>query len=372
VEQAGPETLALHQTVADVARTGTPPQAVARHRDYYLAEVKADPEDWQRIEAIYPQIRHAWGTLLADEPLCKSQDRRVAIDFALALRHFFAARGYWQEGQERLGKAIVASKRIPDRAAQAKLGLALGLILFRQDKFQEAKRQLESSLRLSRQIEDTVTEQKSLYNLGFRSADGPEAAPQRYKDALILLQESLELAQALSESAWTAVVMSKQQIAKCCTLLQHYDEAATHLQECHEIYESKGIHDERLQAHTHYFLGLNFHWQNRLPEARCHYEQDLKISYGQGWESIYAQGPESSERPKDPVHVGEVLANLAEVICDQGHPKEAQALLHHARKYAEMFQNKMLIEYLKGIQEKIDRHVDTSVGDGHETKESSS
>jgi tetratricopeptide (TPR) repeat protein len=166
--------------------------------------------------------------------------------------------------------------------------------------------------------------------------------------------------------------MSKQQIAKCCTLLQRYAEAAKHLEDCQKIYKSKGINDERLHAYTHYFLGLNFHWQEKLTEARCHYEQDLKISYGQRWEIIYMQGSESSERPKDPVHVGEPLTNLAEVLYAQGDRNKARTLLHHARKYAEMFQNKELLEYQKVIQQKIDGRVDTSEGDGHETKESSS
>ena len=38
----GDESLALHQTIADVARTSTPTDAVTRHREHYLARVNAD------------------------------------------------------------------------------------------------------------------------------------------------------------------------------------------------------------------------------------------------------------------------------------------------------------------------------------------
>ncbi|MCB9133228.1 MAG: hypothetical protein H6647_20085 [Anaerolineales bacterium] len=43
------ERLALHQVLADVARTKLEPAAIERHRDYYLALVDEDREDWQRI-----------------------------------------------------------------------------------------------------------------------------------------------------------------------------------------------------------------------------------------------------------------------------------------------------------------------------------
>ena len=38
----------------------TSPDAAQRHRDYYLALVDEDREDWARIEGVYPQVQWAW------------------------------------------------------------------------------------------------------------------------------------------------------------------------------------------------------------------------------------------------------------------------------------------------------------------------
>ena len=49
--------MALHQVVADVARTQAPVKAVQRHHDYFLQLVRQNPEQWQIIEAVYGQVR---------------------------------------------------------------------------------------------------------------------------------------------------------------------------------------------------------------------------------------------------------------------------------------------------------------------------
>ncbi len=54
------ETLALHQTLADVARDGDSRGSARCPREHYLAQVNEDRQNWQAIEAIYPQISRAW------------------------------------------------------------------------------------------------------------------------------------------------------------------------------------------------------------------------------------------------------------------------------------------------------------------------
>ncbi len=51
--------LALHQVLADVAKTGTDDESVERHRVYYLSLANEDVKDWRRIEGAYGQIK--WG-----------------------------------------------------------------------------------------------------------------------------------------------------------------------------------------------------------------------------------------------------------------------------------------------------------------------
>lgn len=87
LEQAG-QRLALHQVLADVARTQTKTDAGVRHRDYYLAQVKQNREDWRRIEAMYEQIQWAWTKLPANE---------IVIDYVGALRVYQERRGLWRE-----------------------------------------------------------------------------------------------------------------------------------------------------------------------------------------------------------------------------------------------------------------------------------
>ena len=87
LEQAD-QRLALHQVLADVARTQTKTDAMLRHREHYLAQVKPNREDWRRIEAIYQQIQWAWSKLPAE---------RILIDYVDGLHLYQERRGLWHE-----------------------------------------------------------------------------------------------------------------------------------------------------------------------------------------------------------------------------------------------------------------------------------
>ena len=82
------EVLALHQVLADVARTRLDDYARARHRDYYLALVEKDREDWRRIEAVYGQIKWAWRFVPRDTSL---------LDWVWALRIYQWRCGLWRD-----------------------------------------------------------------------------------------------------------------------------------------------------------------------------------------------------------------------------------------------------------------------------------
>ena len=45
--------LALHQVIADAARTQMAQDAADRHDAYYRGLIDEDREDWQRIQAVY-------------------------------------------------------------------------------------------------------------------------------------------------------------------------------------------------------------------------------------------------------------------------------------------------------------------------------
>jgi tetratricopeptide (TPR) repeat protein len=88
LERRAGNALALHQTLADVARSKTSEQAVTRHRNYYLALVRRDPKDWRIIEPIYGQVRWAWENAPEDETWFEIPD---------VLGDYLSLRGLWNE-----------------------------------------------------------------------------------------------------------------------------------------------------------------------------------------------------------------------------------------------------------------------------------
>ena len=91
LEIAQDESHTLHQTLWDVARTQTADETYHRHRDYYLALVDEDRQNWQRIEAVYGQIKQAWQRTLGEA------DKPRLLDFVWALRLYQERRGLWQD-----------------------------------------------------------------------------------------------------------------------------------------------------------------------------------------------------------------------------------------------------------------------------------
>ena len=96
LEVAG-ERLALHQMVAEVARTELDKSTVERHRNYYLELVNEDRNNWQRIEAAYGQIKWAWLSASEDEWL---------LETVGALRIYQVRRGLRKEERAWLERAV--------------------------------------------------------------------------------------------------------------------------------------------------------------------------------------------------------------------------------------------------------------------------
>ena len=84
--------LALHQTLGDVAQQQTPATAFTTHRDYYLAIVEEDREDWPRIKRLYPQILYAW-----QQQVMVNASSSVFIRFAKATGTYQRMQGLWSD-----------------------------------------------------------------------------------------------------------------------------------------------------------------------------------------------------------------------------------------------------------------------------------
>ena len=82
-----------------------------RHRDYYLARVDEDREDWERIEGLYPQVQWAWQRQVEGGAAVEA-----VLAFVWALRIYQERRGLWQD------KLAWASRGLEMARAAACLG----------------------------------------------------------------------------------------------------------------------------------------------------------------------------------------------------------------------------------------------------------
>jgi tetratricopeptide (TPR) repeat protein len=177
--------LALHQTLADVARLKTPHQAVAKHRNYYLALAKKDAKDWRTIESIYGQLRWAWDNAPEDE---------TWFEILNALGGYLAVRGLWNDlvFWASRGLTIARDRRLPlmegkclSRIGQAEIGLG---------NLEEALTALRASLAPGR-FEGEGDRGTRIFNLG-RVLDlmgNDSEALEHYRQALHIGEETRDL-----------------------------------------------------------------------------------------------------------------------------------------------------------------------------------
>jgi len=152
------ESLALHQSLAYVARTLIPVDAVTRHRDHYLGRVNVDPEDWQAIESVYPQIQWAWQQTPSTDP--------VAIGFVDALSTYQLGRNLWMDRLAWLRAALTIAKGNGDIKSQALMLQGFGFVHSALREKAKALDYYEEALPLFRQAGDRNGEATTLNNIG--------------------------------------------------------------------------------------------------------------------------------------------------------------------------------------------------------------
>jgi tetratricopeptide (TPR) repeat protein/DNA-binding XRE family transcriptional regulator len=176
--------LALHQVLADVARTKVESAVVGRHREYYLALVKKDIEDWRQIGAIYGQIRWAWSAIPEDaEP---SQ----MLEFIPPLNTFQSRRGLWSDKEEWLKKGLQITRKHGWLAHTGWLSLNLANLFGQQGRWNEAIELSTDALAIKRKLGDRAGEASTL--LGLANVYGNL---ERWDDALDLFGQVLVIAQ---------------------------------------------------------------------------------------------------------------------------------------------------------------------------------
>ena len=153
--------LALHQTLADVARTQTTVAQMADHRDYYKAIVNEDREDWQRIEAIYDQFVHVWQREVDTDPASA-----LLVTLADGINHYQRMRGLRQAELSWLQKALAVITATEEHREIARFKNNIGNVYASLGEKQQALAYFERALPLYHQASDRRGAATTLNNRG--------------------------------------------------------------------------------------------------------------------------------------------------------------------------------------------------------------
>ena len=182
LEQDADESLALHQTLADVARTRTPAQAVDRHREHYLERVNADQDDWQAIEAVYPQIQWAWQQTQKDES---------CFTFIDAVGTYQDRRGFLSEEIAWISRCLEIAQNFGLDSKSARFSNDLGWVYSALGEKEKALGYFEEALPLRRQVGDRFGESVTRFNI---------AMVFKYLGRLAEAEEQLEIVVQIDEA----------------------------------------------------------------------------------------------------------------------------------------------------------------------------
>jgi tetratricopeptide (TPR) repeat protein len=187
LEIAGDESLALHQVLADAARVHTPPDADARQRNHYLAIVDADRHDWQRIDAVYPQVLFAWQQCAQGNPALDD-----LLPLVWGLRIFQERRGLWQDSLNWADRTLALTRKVGRTSDSATLLNNMGGIYSALGDKEQALSFYNQALLLRRQVGDKTGEARTLNNIGrvYSDLGDKQQALTFYNQALPLMRQA--------------------------------------------------------------------------------------------------------------------------------------------------------------------------------------
>ncbi len=153
--------LALHQTLADVAQQQSSSGLFATHRDYYLTLVEENPEDWQRVKQLYPQVIRAW-----EQQIIFNAPSSVFIRFTKATGTYQRRQGLLSDRMSWLTHTLTIAEGEAALSTIALLCNNIGLVYLSLGDKQQALNFYERALLLFRQIGDRRNEAVALNNIG--------------------------------------------------------------------------------------------------------------------------------------------------------------------------------------------------------------
>jgi tetratricopeptide (TPR) repeat protein len=182
LEQDEGEKLSLHQTIADVARSQTPDDAVQAHVRYYLERVIQAGADWRGVEQVYGQVKWSFAHVA---------NAMRTLELAAALSDYQLVRGLRQDGLQWKERELDAARTVGDRRREAITLGNRGLLLDQLGESDQALEQYEQALAIQREIGDRKSEATTLNNLGnvYDRRGQPDRAVPLHQEALSIRRE---------------------------------------------------------------------------------------------------------------------------------------------------------------------------------------
>ena len=279
-------------------------EAAARraHAAYYLVlaeegaeDAVAHPEWLDRFEIEHDNFR------LALDYLIKTKETEWGLRLGAALFHFWETREYLTEGRDAIGRLLVMEGTAGRPKLRARLLFAAAVLAGEQGDYGPARQQLEESLEICLELNDSRGVAVALNALAVNARDRAEM-----DTASILFERCVAIWRDLGDSADIARALSN--LANVTKLRGEYERASLLYDECLTMFRRAG--DSAGVAWTLNYQGDVARERADLITARAFCEQSLAVfrQLGDGW------------------GIASALSDLAGLSCDQGNDAEARRL----------------------------------------------
>lgn len=307
--EAADGLLAVHQVVHDVMAGAVPGAAVKRHRDHYLDLVNENREDWQRIEAVYDQVRYAWERLVESE-----KPSPLQLEFVWRLSTYHERRGIWQDELTWCTQALAYAQAEALVSEQALLLDRIGSVHSALGDGRRALDYFEQALPLHRQAGAKEGETTTLNNMGLAFLALGESA-----EAGTHFEQAFDLSQQVDDPGGRAAFLNNlgslyDEAGDWSAALQHYEQSL-------ELYVRAGDRSGGLIALNN--IGHILWNDKRFDEAGAIQRQIVALAHEIGDVKSEAAGH----------------SNLAAVLVRQGRMEKA---LYHARQSIELLEQHRL------------------------------
>ncbi len=256
----------LHQTIADYARINMQAEKAGieevrtRLMNFIISWLEKHVEVYEQIEIEYGNI------LQAIEITTRYNHKAQYIQLVLSLVLFWQVRGWYQEAEQYLQRALALSEEIQDTTQVMRLLAYLGDISERQGKYKQAKKHYQKGIRLTQQ-----TEQPELSILLLNGLATIEIRQGNYDQAEVYCQQGLTITQN------TGKHVDKSHLLYNFGLMQHYrahySQAEPYYQEALLLAQQKG--QRELISRIFNAMGAAAEKQHRDKEAEAYYQEGL-------------------------------------------------------------------------------------------------